>query len=251
VADNFPQTPGSGRNVASDQVTYSGDTADVQLVRVVNTTGTEGSRVVTDKPVFQTEDLAHADGDLGVLMMGVRNHVTGSTADGDYSAISVSSTGEMQTLARRDLQRIAVGVTGVTTATTAYVAGDQVGLPITLANAARLSGGSGTIVGATLIDQSDIIGAYDLVIFDSSVTLAVDNAAFSITDADSLKIVALIQLAGAFDLTNNRVAQAYNLAITYVCSGGTSLYAALITRAGHTFFTAGALPQVNVYVERN
>jgi hypothetical protein len=251
MADNFPQTAGSGRNVATDQVTYSGDTADVQLVRVVNTSGAEGSRVVTDKPVFQTEDLAHTDGDLGVLMMGVRNHTTGSTADGDYSAISVSSTGEMQTLARRDLQRIAVGVTGVTTATTAYVAGDQVGTQITLANAARLSGGSGTIVGATLIDQSDITGAYDLVIFDSSVTLAADNAAFAISDADSLKIVALVQLAGAFDLTNNRVAQAYNLAIPYVCSGGTSLFAALITRAGHTFFTAGALPQVNVYVERN
>jgi hypothetical protein len=61
----------------------------------------------------------------------------------------------------------------------------------------------------------------------------------------------LIQLAGAFDLTNNRMAQSYNLAIPYVCSGGTSLFAALINRAGHTFFTAGALPQVNVYVERN
>jgi len=251
MADNFPQTAGSGRNVATDQVTYSGDAADVQLVRVVNTTGTEGSRVVTDKPVFQTEDTAHADGDLGVLIMGVRNHTTGSTADGDYAAVSVSSTGEMQTLARRDLQRIAVGVTGVTTATTAYVAGDQVGTLITLSNAARVSGGGGMIVGATLIDQSDIIGAYDLVIFDSSVTLAADNAAFAISDADSLKIVAIVQLAGAFDLTNNRVGQAYNLAIPYVCSGGTSLFAALITRAGHTFFTSLALPQVNVYVERN
>lgn len=199
----------------------------------------------------QKEDSPHADGHMGVMMLGVRNHISGSTTDGDYSAVSVSSTGEMQTVSRRDLVRIAVGVTGVTTATTAYVAGDQVGTQITLANAARLSGGSGTIVGATLIDQSDIIGAYDLAIFDSSVTLAADNAAFAITDADSLKIVALIQLAGAFDLTNNRMAQSYNLAIPYVCNGGTSLFAALINRAGHTFFTSGALPQVAVYVERN
>jgi hypothetical protein len=199
----------------------------------------------------QKEDSPHTDGHMGVMMLGVRNHLSGSTTDGDYSAVSVSSTGEMQTVARRDLVRIAVGVTGVTTATTAYVAGDQVGTQITLANAARQTGGSGTIVGATLIDQSDIIGAYDLAIFDSSVTLAADNAAFSVSDADSLKIVALIQLAGAFDLTNNRMAQSYNLAIPYVCSGGTSLFAALISRAGHTFFTAGALPQVNVYVERN
>ena len=199
----------------------------------------------------QKEDAPHADGHLGVMMLGVRNHLTGSTTDGDYSAISVSGTGEMQTLARRDLARISVGVTGVTTATTAYTAGDQVGTIITIANAARISGGSGTIVGATLIDQSDIIGAYDVVIFDSSATLATDNAAFAITDADSLKIVALIQLAGAFDLTNNRIAQSYNLAIPYVCSGSTSLFAALITRAGHTFFTTGQLPQLNVYVERN
>ena len=195
MADNFPQTPGTGRNVATDQVAYSGDTADVQLVRVVNTTGAEGSRVVTDKPVFQTEDTAHADGDLGVLMMGVRNHNTGSSADGEYSAISVDPTGNVNTLSRRDLQRIAVGVTGVTTATTAYVAGDQVGTLVTVANAARVTGGGGMIVGVTLIDQSDIIGAYDVVFFDSSVTLAADNAAFAISDADSLKIVAIAQLA--------------------------------------------------------
>lgn len=48
MADNFPLTPGSGRNAATDQVTYSGDTADVQLVRPVLTTGSEGSRTVVD-----------------------------------------------------------------------------------------------------------------------------------------------------------------------------------------------------------
>lgn len=199
----------------------------------------------------QIEDQPHVDGHRGVMMLGVRNHITGSTTDGDYAAISVSSTGEMQTLARRDLQRISVGVTGVTTATTAYTAADQVGTLVTIANAARVTGGSGTIVGVTLIDQSDIIGAYDIIFFDSTVTLAADNAAFAISDADSLKIVASVQLAGAFDLTNNRLAQAYNLAVPYVCSGGTSLFAALLTRGGHTFFTAGALPQLIVYVERN
>ena len=251
MADNFPLTPGTGRNVATDQVTYSGDTADVQLMRVVSTTGTEGSRTVIDKPVFQVEDAAHADGDLGMLMLGVRNHVTGSTTDGDYAAISVSSTGEMQTLARRDLQRISVGVTGVTTATTAYSAGDQVGSLITLSNAARISGGGGTIVGVTLIDPSDIIGAYDVVFFDATATLAADNAAFSISDADSLEIVGIVQLAGAFDIGGSRVAQSWSMALPYVCNGGTSLFAALITRIGHTFFTGGSLPQLIVYVERN
>lgn len=232
--------PTTAGNVAPVDATYG---LEVDVSRVVPGVGATN--------LGKAEDSAHADGDVGVLILGVRNHLTGSTTDGDYSAISVSSTGEMQTLARRDLQRIAVGVTGVTTATTAYTAGDQVGTQVTIASAARLSGGGGVITGVTLIDQSDIIGAYDVVIFDSSVTLAADNAAFAISDADSLKIVGIVQLAGAFDIGNNRVAQAYNLAIPYVCSGGTSLYAGLITRGAHTFFTAGALPQINVYVERN
>lgn len=250
MADNFPLTPGTGRSVATDQVTYSGDTADVQLIRVVSTTGTEGSRTVIDKPVFQAEDTAHADGDLGVLMMGVRNHLTGSTADGDYAAISVSSTGEMQTLARRDLQRISVAVPG--TSTSSYTAGDQVGTLCTIANAARISGGTGMIVGVSLQGYNDAMGSFDVVFFDSgSVTLAGDNAVFNLaTDADILSSVAVVPLGGSYDLGANRVAQTYNLAVPYVCSGGTSLYATLITRNTWTN-GAGDTLQLVVYVERN
>ena len=54
MADNFPLTPGSGRSAATDQVTHSGDTADVQLVRVVGVTGAEGSKTVVDLPVDAT-----------------------------------------------------------------------------------------------------------------------------------------------------------------------------------------------------
>lgn len=50
MADNFPLTPGAGRNAATDQVTYSGDTADVQLMRPVVVTGAEGSKTVVDLP---------------------------------------------------------------------------------------------------------------------------------------------------------------------------------------------------------
>jgi hypothetical protein len=54
MSDNFPETPGSGRNVATDQVTYSGDTADVQLMRPVLVTGSEGSKTVVDLQGQQT-----------------------------------------------------------------------------------------------------------------------------------------------------------------------------------------------------
>ena len=53
MADNFPVTPATSspmRDVATDQVTYSGDSADVQLIRYVFVTGAEGSKTVIDPP---------------------------------------------------------------------------------------------------------------------------------------------------------------------------------------------------------
>lgn len=264
MADNVT-LPGTGDVVAADDAGAGGKVQIVKLAisadgsaTVIPADATNGidvdvTRVIpgtTATALGKAEDAAHADGDTGVLILGVRNHA-GAGADGDYSAMSVTSTGELRIMAHRDVQRIAVGVTGVTTSVTAYTAGDQVGGQISLSNAARASGGTGIITGVCLIDQSDIIGAYDVVFSRASITPAADNAAFAISDADSLNVVGVAQLAGSFDIGNNRIAQAYNLAIPYDCSGGTTLYANLITRVGHTFFTAGALPQLNVFVERN
>lgn len=154
-------------------------------------------------------------------------------------------------LAGREAKRIAVTSGGLTTASTAYVAGDQVGTQFTLTNAARASGGTGTIVGVVLHDAANIIGAYDVVFARSSITLAADNAAYAISDADNLNVVGIVQLAGSFALTNNRLAQAWNQAVIYDCSGGTSLYAGLVCRVNHTFFAAVTDLQLDVWVERN
>jgi len=63
MADNTPLESNASRLAASDQVTYSGDSADVQLVRVVGVTGSEGSKVVSEvvngHPVTTT--LKHTD----------------------------------------------------------------------------------------------------------------------------------------------------------------------------------------------
>ena len=162
MADNVAITAGSGTTVAAAEATYSGDTAKVQLVQPVGISGAEGSRTVIE-PAF-------------------------------------ASTGEQRIMAHRDLVRIAVDSGGLTTATTAYSAGDQVGTQFTLANAARASGGTGLIVGCSLTDATDIVGAYDVAIFRASATAATDNAAFSISDADAKNLVAVIQLSGAVDL---------------------------------------------------
>lgn len=174
-------------------------------------------------------------------MDGTSNGTTGLPGD----------SGGLHVVSHVDTLRIAVDSGGLTTATTAYTAGDQVGTQFTLASAARASGGTGRIASVVLTSAADIIGAYDVVFMRSSITLAADNAAFAISDAHAKAVLGIVQLAGAFDIGNNRIAQAHNLAIPYDCSGGTSLYAALITRAGHTFFGATTDLQLQVFVERN
>jgi len=266
MADNVAITAGSGTTVATDDV--SG--VHYQRVKLVDGTldgtgaiggdATNGLDVdvtrvvpgVTATALGKAEDAAHTDGDTGVLLLGVRNY-TGAGTDGDYSAMSTTSTGEQRVMAHRELVRVSVQSGGLTTTATAYTAGDQVGNQFTIAGASRASGGSGVITGVQVISAADTIGTMDVVFTDSSITLAADNAAYAISDADALKIVGLVQLAGAFDIGNNRIAQAFNLAIPYVCSGGTSLYAGIITRGAiaATPFAAATDIQLIIYVERN
>lgn len=268
MADTFVSiTAGTGTNIDTfteatngnhRQCVVVGDpstTAGVAPVSAANGLAVDVTRVVpgvTATSLGKAEDQPHVDGDTGILILGVRNHFTGSTADGDYAAISVSSYGDLHTISRRDQQRIAVQTTTgqITTATTNYTAGDQIGPIFTFANAARLTGGGGVITGVRLVDAGDVIGAVDVVFFDSSVTLAGDNNPFGISDPDALKVLAIVQLAGAYDIGNNRVCQAFNLAIPYVLSGGTSLFASIITRTANTFFAAATDVQLAVTVDR-
>ena len=213
MADNVAITAGSGTSIATDEVTVDGNAAGAGHVQYVK------------------------------LVDGTLNGT--AAIPGALAGLSV--------VAHRELKRVAVTSAGLTIAATAYTAGDQVGTQFTFTNAARVSGGSGTIVGVQLISAADTIGAFDIVFTDSSVTLAADNAAYAISDADALKIVALVQLSGAFDIGNNRIAQAFNLAIPFVCSGSASLFGGLITRAaisGTPFAAVGDI-QVNIYVEWN
>lgn len=215
MADNVAITGSGSATAASDQVTYSDDAnVHVQLIRPVFVTGSEGSKTVVD---------------------------WASTSDGNA-----------RVEAHRDLVRVSVQSGGLTTATTAYTAGDQVGSIFTFTGMARANGGSGTITGVVMISAADITGGYDLMLFRSSITLAADNAAFAISDTDALEIIGLVQMSGAWDIGNNRLAQQFNLAVPYVCGGSTtSIYGALITRAGHTFFGAATDIQLILSTELN
>jgi len=85
MADNLVVTAGTGTNVASDEVTYSGDTAKLGIVRLVHVTGAEGAKTVSE--LVRLEDAAHTSADPGVPVLGVRQDTATSLAgtDGDYT----------------------------------------------------------------------------------------------------------------------------------------------------------------------
>lgn len=131
--------------------------------------------------------------------------------------------------------------TSLTTATTAYSDGDQLGAIISFAMTAP-----GIIMSAQLVDKANIIGAVDAYIFDRSVTLASDNAANAISDADMLFSLGVIEFPYPKTQTNNRLASVDSLAIPYVANASNTIYIALVTRSAHTFFGAAGDLQVRL-----
>lgn len=206
------------------------------------------------------EDTAHTDTDVGVMMLGVREHYSGSNTPGDYAAISVGPYGDMNSLARRDLIKVTAQLSGLNSpAATAHTAGDQFGSLLTFSSVVRVQSLTGTIVAAEVIDAEDKIGALDLVLFSSTtgLTFAGNNNAFSITlttaPSDANRIIGVVQLGGAYDIGGQRIVQAQNIAMPFVCASGVSdIYGMLINRTNvASAYTNSDYVYVNLYIERN
>lgn len=142
-----------------------------------------------------------------------------------------------------DIFGITVTSAGLTTATTAYTAGDQAGTEMTFANAAQLSGGGGIIVSATLFDLSNKINAgdFELWLFTSASTPAADNAAASWTDANmALKVAGgpiIFRQSDWKIMTNNSTNTQDNLMIAYDLAA-TSLFGNFVTRQANAVYSA-------------
>jgi len=139
---------GTAPLVASDEVDYSGETADVQLVRVVGVSGAEGSRTV--------DKLDTPEG-LSVQIRGV----TGDTAD-------VDASGRLNTLASLaagtnnigdvDIASIAAGDNNIGNVDVASVAGDVTVVQASSANLKAQVGGFAAHDAAALGNPALIAG---------------------------------------------------------------------------------------------
>jgi hypothetical protein len=138
---------------------------------------------------------------------------------------------------------------------TLYTTGDCLGTLTTVSGAARTSGSGGVIQGIMILDKTQAQrSAFDIAIFNSTVTTAADNAAFTVSDADAAKMQAYIPVlttdyAAAWPGTpNNSIAYlpprsaavAGEMSIPYLCSA-TSLFIQLIVRGAPTYTSTSDL----------
>lgn len=190
MADN-PTLPITGTGTAdikpaTEEVTHSGDTAHVSLVKLVQTTGSEGSRTIVDPPNITT---------IGRLV----TVSTDVTRPADTAAYGINDA--------------------LADSTSAPTTGG-----FTFTGAARISGGSGIITDAFFVSSNDPATQLqaELMIFNQAVTAVNDNAAFAITDAEAKTLIAKIPFT-LEDIGNSGYFHAQNLSIGFTCVGSANL----------------------------
>jgi len=221
MADNVSITAGAGTSIGSD------DIGGVQYQRVKLTVGPDGTN---------TGDLA-----------------------GRTVTSSLVATGATEVAAYVDprVQRQILTITPNISVSPAYTTGDCLGGVQTVGSAARFSGGGGIITSITVLDKTQAQrAAFDLLLFNASITATTDNAAFAGTDADMAKLVGMISiLAGdyntafagtplnsiAFKPNSATATWPLSMAIPYYCSGGTNLYVQCVVRGTPTYASTSDL----------
>lgn len=123
--------------------------------------------------------------------------------------------------------------------TSLYTTGDLVGEKLSFAGAAipGAAAAKGVIKSVVITDDAAQAANMDVVFFDAdpSATTFTDNAAFTPADADLAKIVGVAQLTTHVSFADNSVSLSGELYIPFDLGTATTLYAALVVRAGPTY----------------
>lgn len=155
--------------------------------------------------------------------------------EGGADGLPGSATKGLQVDARGTSTLVQQSVAGLTTATTSYAVGDQLGTGLEFANVVRDSGGTARIDSAFMLDKSAIVYGADLYLFSQSVTPAADNAAWAFSDAHMMFCQGVIEFRAPRFSANNGFSVGLGLPII-VEPAATSLFGYLVTQAAHTFF---------------
>lgn len=193
-----------------------------------------------------TDDLT-ADGTIGGHVQLVKL-IDGT--DGGNTRTAVGSKG-LKIDPQGSSSVIQLASSGLTIATTAYTAGDQLGTEMQFTNAVRSSGSTAVIESAFLTDAAKIIGAVDLYLFNATVTPASDNGANSWSDADILKCLGIISFGTPILSANNSLGMAVSGIPLVIKPAATTLFGYMVTRTGHTFFGAATDIQITLGITQD
>jgi hypothetical protein len=149
----------------------------------------------------------------------------------------VARSGDAELLGPADSRTLLLTSAGLTTASTNYTTGDQMGTEMSHATAVRTAKGL-VVVSASIVDKAKVIGATDLYVFDASTTPAADNAAAAWSDADMLKLLGIIHFNDVITSGNNYQVLATNLPLVLKPASGTTVYFDFVARANPAFFGA-------------
>jgi hypothetical protein len=168
------------------------------------------------------------DGFAGLVYLDA----TGSGTDGDpysqiHTMVGVTSS---------------VTVTPTLTVAGLYASGDYVGTSATAMDftpMARAAEGSGLVMGAMLVDDSAQTVPCELWLFHTTPAgLPADNAAFTITDADALTCIGVIEFNTYYASALNSVSEGdiRNGQAPFACDAGDqSIFGVLVSRGAPTY----------------
>jgi len=132
-----------------------------------------------------------------------------------------------------------VAVTPTLTVAASYASGDFVGTSataMTFANVARVAGGTVTLFPALLLDRAVQSIVTELWLFDSAPTPPNDSAAWSISDADAAKAVAVRTFNTWYASALNSLSLSAQNPLKVKCaSGSKDLYGCLVTRGAPSY----------------
>jgi len=226
MADNIDVTPGTGATI-----------------RAVEKSSIKAQVVVLDFGGAGTENLSGSMPVSGSITInsGSVNLLGTSPISGSV----VISSGSIYVLAN-EVHLGSVGGSAVeveltiASAAAAYASGDIIGAELTIAGAARVNGGTGKITGITLSDYALQNVQGELWITGSPVVEPADNAAWSISDAESATVVTVVPFALYYSSALNGIAPMGNLSLPFKClSGIKDLYCCFVTRGAPTYIANG------------
>jgi hypothetical protein len=234
---SLPTLP-AGTNAIGKLAANSGvDIGDVDVTSVTPGTGATNLGKAVDSAVGAT------DSGVAVLFQRVDTPATITPVVNDYTRAIVDSFGRQWTAsvikdaAGADLALsppIAISATPSIDAG-AYALGDNLdGNIITFANAVGYTGGFATLVGVALQDKSDLAPDLSVFLLSDSITPQAQNAAFTMSDADGEKVVAVMHTASGTweDYVQGRKCFIYQTKPVYAAA--TSLYAVVRVNAAWT-----------------